>query len=125
MKGITDKMCLEVGILFALLMVLGHFYFEVEKLTFIAGISLFICLVWPRFWAPLAFIWFSFGEILGSIFSFVLLAVLFLFLVTPIGVFRRMLGSDSLKLKAFKSQADSHFIQVDKEVGPRDLIHQF
>jgi hypothetical protein len=56
----------------------------------------------PQIWRPVAVIWFGFSHILGMVVSKVVLTIIFLLVVTPIGVCRRLAGSDSLKLKAFK-----------------------
>lgn len=61
----------------------------------------------PQIFAPVAVIWFGFSHILGTVMSRILLSILFFGLVTPIGVLRRLLGKDSLKLRAFKASEES------------------
>lgn len=56
----------------------------------------------PQIWRPLAVVWFGISHVLGIVASKVVLTIIFLLVVTPIGVFRRLAGSDSLKLRAFK-----------------------
>ena len=50
-----------------------------------------------------SFVWFGFSRALGAVTSKVLLAIVFYAVVTPIGLVRRLLGHDSLRLRAFKS----------------------
>ena len=48
---------------------------------------------------PLNKIWFRFGIFLGKIFSPLIMALIFFFVVTPIGLMMRFIGKDVLNLK--------------------------
>ena len=48
---------------------------------------------------PLNKIWFKFGILLGSIFSPIIMCFIFFLVVTPIGIFMRVLRKDLLNLK--------------------------
>ena len=61
----------------------------------------------PRFYAPIAVLWLGLSHVLGTVMSKILLSILFFGLVTPIGLLRRLLGKDSLKLNAFKASQES------------------
>ena len=52
---------------------------------------------------PLNKLWFKFGILLGKIVSPVIMAVIFFLVVTPIGLFMRMIGKDLLNLKFNKN----------------------
>ena len=54
---------------------------------------------------PLNKIWFKFGILLGKIFSPLIMGVIFFLVVTPIGVFMRILRKDLLNLKFNKSSS--------------------
>ena len=60
-------------------------------------------MVVPKVFTPVAVVWFWLSHLLGTIASRVILTVIFFAVVTPIGLWRRMIGADSLKLKAFKA----------------------
>ena len=47
------------------------------------------------------------GDLLGTVVSKILLTLVFFGVVTPIGLARKLLGIDSLKLKDFKSGENS------------------
>jgi len=59
-------------------------------------------MVVPKAFSPVAVVWFWLSHLLGTIASRVILTAIFFVVVTPIGLWRRMIGADSLKLKAFK-----------------------
>ena len=64
----------------------------------------------PQIFAPIAVVWFGLSNLLGTVMSRILLSILFFGLVTPIGVLRRLLGKDSLKLLAFKASEGSAMV---------------
>jgi hypothetical protein len=57
----------------------------------------------PHVFRPAAVIWFGFSHLLGAIVSTVVLGAIFFGVVTPVAVVRRLMGADSLRLKAFKA----------------------
>jgi len=66
-----------------------------------------IAMTVPRIFAPIAVIWRGLSHLLGAVMSRVVLTVVFLLVVTPIGLLRRLLGKDSLRLRSFKASDDS------------------
>ena len=66
---------------------------------------------------PLNKIWFKFGILLGKIISPLVMGLIFFFVVTPIGVFMRILRKDLLNLKFNKSS--SYWI---KKEGPKSSM---
>ena len=52
-----------------------------------------------KFLTPLNKLWFRFGIFLGKIISPVIMGIIFFLVVTPIGLFMKILGNDLLKLK--------------------------
>ncbi len=48
---------------------------------------------------PLKIIWIKLGEILGIIISPIVMLIIYFFIITPIGLFMRLIGKDILGLK--------------------------
>ena len=63
---------------------------------------------------PLNKLWFKFGILLGSIVSPFIMGIVYFFVVTPIGIFMRLLGKDLLKTNKIKS-ASTYWIKRDKQ----------
>src|SRR6185436_7705526 len=61
----------------------------------------------PQVFRPAAFVWFGLSHLMGTVASRVLLTGIFFAVVTPIGVWRRITGADSLKLAVFKAGSGS------------------
>ena len=54
---------------------------------------------------PLNSLWFKFGLLLGKIVSPIIMLIIFFFVVTPIGLFMRLIGKDLLRLKFNKNKS--------------------
>ena len=65
----------------------------------IALIFLALGLLNSKLLLPLNKIWFKFGILLGKIVSPLIMGIIFFLVVTPIGLFMRILGKDLLNLK--------------------------
>ena len=63
---------------------------------------------------PLNKLWFKFGIFLGSIVSPIIMGVVYFIVVTPTGVFMRLLGKDLLKTNKIKN-ASTYWIKRDKQ----------
>ena len=63
---------------------------------------------------PLNKLWFKFGILLGSIVSPIIMGIVYFLVVTPIGVFMRLLGKDLLKTSKVKS-ASTYWIKRNKQ----------
>ncbi len=64
-----------------------------------AAAFLAVAVTRPRILAPLNRLWTRIGLFLHRVASFVVLGLLFYLMITPIGVARRMLGRDPLRLR--------------------------
>ena len=80
-------------------MVLGS---HPEGWLFLAGsvILFVVTLARPSILSPLNRAWFKFGLLLGQVVNPLILGVVFFLVITPMAVFRRLLGKDSLHLKS-------------------------
>ena len=63
---------------------------------------------------PLNKLWFKFGIFLGSVVSPIVMGIVFFLVVTPTGVFMRLLGKDLLKTIKVKN-ISTYWIKRDKQ----------
>ena len=68
-------------------------------------VFLILGLIKPKLLAPLNKLWFKFGMILGAIVAPVVMGVVFFLVITPIGLFMKIIGKDLLKKKYDKKKA--------------------
>ena len=106
-KKMTKDQSRDTGMAMVLLLLLIYLKTRREGLVYAAMVLHLVNMIVPRVYAPVAVVWLGLSHLLGTIMSKVLLSILFFGLVTPIGVLRRLLGKDSLKLRAFKANEES------------------
>lgn len=95
---LTRTQLLETGLLMVLLVLIFSFIRE-EQSWLVAGIiGTIIALVAPQLYYPIGVVWFTLGNLLGRVMPPLLLSLVFLLLVSPVGMVRRWLGHDSLHL---------------------------
>tara|TARA_B100000795_G_scaffold243330_1_gene207118 strand:+ start:1013 stop:1405 length:393 start_codon:yes stop_codon:yes gene_type:complete len=87
----------------------------------IAIIFLYLGLKNSPILTPLNKIWFKFGILLGTIVSPFIMGIVFFLVVTPTGIFMRLLGKDIIKLK--KNNKKSYWIE--KSSTKSDMKNQF
>ena len=63
---------------------------------------------------PLNKLWFKFGIFLGTIISPIIMGIVYFLVVTPIGVFMRLLGKDLLRINKGKI-VSTYWIKRDKQ----------
>ena len=73
----------------------------------LALIVLVLTMTIPLIFKYIAVIWFGLSHLLGTVVSKILLTLVFFLVVTPMGLIRKILGFDSLKLKEFKKATGS------------------
>ncbi len=86
----------------------------------ISIIFLFLAIIKSEILTPLNKIWFKFGIFLGKVISPIVMGVIFFFVITPIGVFMRLIGKDILNIK--KNQNKSYW---SKRTNTGSMKRQF
>lgn len=112
---------LVVGLVFLLIGVfllwkrIEHFYYFLT----IGFVLVFFGLLFPLALKPLQKVWMTLALILGYIMTRIILGVLFYTIVTPIGIFTKLLGKDILDTD-FKMKKDSYWIPKDKSYSNKE-----
>ena len=118
----TPEQARDTGMALTLLCLIIVQLKHAYKLVPLAIVLLIVTMAWPRFFKPLAGLWFGLSHLLGTVMSKVILTVIFFVIVTPIGLARRLMGADSLQLKKWKKDRESVF-QVRAEVVQKKHLH--
>tara|TARA_Y100001970_G_C14125859_1_gene798904 strand:+ start:347 stop:724 length:378 start_codon:yes stop_codon:yes gene_type:complete len=82
----------------------------------ISLVFLFLGISNSKILTPLNLAWIKFGEILGRFVAPIIMAIIFFLIVTPIGLFMRIIGKDLLNIKFSKNS--SYWIKREKNIGP-------
>ena len=104
---ITRDQSRDTGMAMVLLLVLALLKWGRHELLIAALIVHVVNMIVPQVFRPVAIAWFGLAHLLGAVASRVLMFVVFALVVTPIGLLRRALGKDSLRLRAFRSGDES------------------
>ena len=92
-----------------------HWSIAISIIFFILGV------LNSKILTPFNRLWFKFGILLGSIISRIIMLIIFFFVVTPIGLFMRIIGKDLLYLK--KNNKKTYWIK--KENLKSSMKNQF
>jgi hypothetical protein len=122
---ITKKQCTEFGQVSALVTIFCFLRFKNDHFIDAALVLMLITILIPIIFYPFAMLWFGLAELLSVASPAIILTILFFLVVTPVGLFRRLLGKDSLRLKQFKKGRSSVMIDKDHLYTETDLSHIF
>jgi len=101
-RTISKKQASDTGMAAVLILLLIGLITNNNLYYKIAIPVLIINMTFPMFYYLFAIIWLGFSQLLGTIVSKIILTIIYIILVIPVGVFRRLLGKDSLQLSEFK-----------------------
>jgi hypothetical protein len=117
----TKDQCRDTGMAMVLLLLIFSIILKRNELVLDALVLQVIAMSVPRIFAPIAVVWLGLSHLLGAVLSRVLLTVIFFLVVTPIGLIRRVLGKDSLRLRGFKASDASVMLPRNHIFSGADL----
>ena len=118
---ITRDQSRDTGMAMVLLLLLALLKWGRNELLIAALIVHVVNMIVPQVFRPVAIAWFGLAHLLGAVASRVLMVVVFALVVTPIGLLRRALGKDSLRLRAFRSGNGSVMVERNHTFTAGDL----
>ena len=81
----------------------------------VSSILLLLGLINSKLLYPLNFVWVKFGELIGKVVAPLVMASIFFIILTPIGLFLRLIGKDLLNIKLNNNK--TYWIKRDKKPG--------
>jgi hypothetical protein len=120
-RDISKAQARDTGLAAVLILLLIAHFRETMTLVAPAIIVLVLDMLWPSLFRPLGYVWFSLANILHKTVSTIILTVVFLFIATPIGLVRRLLGADPMGGKRWKNGGSSVFVEREHLFSARDL----
>lgn len=121
MKTPTTQQCQDTGMAIVLVLLLIALRVERSGVVLAALVVQVVAMTVPRVFAPFAVVWFAASHAIGTVVSAILLTIVYAVVVTPVGLVRRLTGTDPLRLKAFKAGTASAMTERRHVFGPRDL----
>ena len=121
MSSATNEQAKDTGLAAVLILLLLAQFRALPMLIAPAVVVLVITMAFPALFRPAARVWFGLSHVLGTVGSKVLLSIVFFGLATPVGLFRRVLGADSMRPREWKNGAESVFFERDHEYTSSEL----
>lgn len=125
-RKVTKDQCKDTGmamVLIALLLAVFHKKDgHANPVYLVAAMVLQVLnMTAPRLFHWPAILWFGLSHVLGTIMSKILLTLIFLLVVTPIAILRRLAGKDPMKLKSFKAGTQTVMVERNHTFTPADI----
>ncbi len=118
---ITKKQASDSGMALVLISLICLAAVRHDAFLWAAMAILVLDMIFPMIFKPFAFVWFGFSRVFGTFMSKIMLALVFFLIVFPMGMIRRILGKDTLKLHQFKREKNSVFAERNHEYTAADL----
>ena len=106
--------------LILILLLIAYFGKHYYLIPFAIG-AIALTMIVPAIFKPLAVVWFGLSHLLGNIVSKIILTLIFILIVTPVGLIRKMFGADPMMLKLWKKDSGSVFLKRDHTFSIKDL----
>ena len=110
-KAISKQQSCDTGMAMVLLCLIENLATHQKAFLLGAVILLILDMTVPKIYGPLAVLWFGLSELLATVVSKILLSIVYFAIITPFGLVRRLLGKDSLQLRAFKAATTSAMLE--------------
>jgi hypothetical protein len=124
-KSITPVQSKDTGMAMTLLALIAGFAAKNTRFFVAAVVLLVVTMTVPNIYRPVAKVWLGLSHLLGAIASKVLLTVVFFAVITPMGLLKRMFGSEPLQLGAWKKGDASVFVERGQVYTSSDLEKPF
>lgn len=124
-KSISKKEASDTGMAMTLICLLLGIYTRNIIYYKIAIPVLVMNMAFPMFYYPFAMVWLGLTNLLGIVLSRVLISLVYIVILLPMGIVRRLMGKDSLNLTGFKKGKNSVMINRDIEFTANDIKNPF
>lgn len=124
-NSVTSGQAKDTGLAMVLICLLVAVLGRQPRFVWIAMVFLVLDMIWPLAYKPLAKVWFGFSHILGSIMSRFIFSLVFIVMVVPVGVLRKLFGKDPLQLKKWKQGRSSVLKVRDHQFASDDVAHPY
>ena len=111
----------DTGLALVLILLIIEYAKRPNLVILSAMAVLILVMTWPKFFTPLARVWFGFSHFLGLIVSKIILSVVFFLIVTPVGLARKACGADPMNCKIWKKGDESVLVERNHQYVKEDI----
>jgi len=124
-KYITDQQRKDTGLALTLLILIIGIYTQNVLFFKLTVPIILITMLVPSLLYPVAVFWFTLSNFLGFFISKIVLTIIFIVLIVPLGLIRRLIGKDNLQLNQFKLSRESVLKNKNHTYTIDDLLKPF
>jgi cellulose synthase/poly-beta-1,6-N-acetylglucosamine synthase-like glycosyltransferase len=122
---VDKKACIQFGLVAILTTSFFALYLKEDKLILSVFLLTLVSIVAPVVFFPFSLLWHGLSKCLSYVVTKLIMLLVFVAVVIPMGIVRRILGHDNLKLKQFKKGKQSVMIARDHLYISSDLKNTF
>lgn len=122
MNPVKDR---DAALALSFLLLLIWYFTRLPWLIYACGCVLLLAMIYPPIIRPFSWLWFGLAFVLGKVTSSILLFLVWIFMVVPMGLFRRVLGKDSLMLRKWRKGDSTCFTTRDYTYSADDFKHLY
>jgi hypothetical protein len=115
----------DSGLALILILLIVSLIWHMTGTLKIAVVVTLLLMVKPAIMYPFTFIWLNLSDVLGKIISKVILAIIYVVFLVPMGLIRKAMGRDSLKLNQFRKSTNSVFETRNHTYNKEDMLNTF
>jgi hypothetical protein len=124
-RKLTTKQLIDAGSALVLILLIVGFFTGNTLFYKLAIPALILNMTIPRFYYPFGIFWYSLSNILGFVVSRILLTIVYIIMVIPVGLLRRLMGKDTMYLKKFKKDRSSTLKFRDYTFSSKDITNPY
>lgn len=124
-KEITAVEYRDTALALVFLCFLLWLFFASVWFLYLGMAILLLAMIMPKSMKYPAMVWLGFSHALGMVVSKIILGFTYFILVVPVGLVRRLMGKDSMRLKSWKNGEVSAFVTRNHHYDKDDLTNQF
>ncbi len=126
-KNISRDQSKDAGMAMTLICLIASHFLSAwsTQLVSLAALILVMDMVAPLIYKPAAWLWFGLAIVMGMVMSRVLLTLLYILVLMPVAVVRKIMGKDPMLLKKWKKDSSSVFVVRDHSYMANDIEHPY
>ena len=112
-KKVTKEEAKDVGLAFSLVFLVVGYLKSYDYFLVLAIVTSIANIIIPSIYTPFVLPLRRIGDIVGGYVTKIMLSILFMIMVTPLGILLRIFGKDPLQLRKWKKDSSSVFVVRD------------
>jgi hypothetical protein len=118
---ISKEQARDTGMAMVLILLLLGVFLQNYIFVKFGILCLIIAMAIPLLFKYVAIFWLGLSHFIGTFASRIFLSVIFFLIVTPVGLIRRLLGYDTMKLRQFKAGTESVMVLRNHTFKKEDI----